>query len=100
MDSMVKIYLNRSFNEVAAAKTLFEISNDAKKKDEFQLPEEITFYSAAISHSYYSIFYAAKAVLLTRNIKTSSPEIHKKTYLSSKKEFVDSGILGVKLLAI
>ena len=46
------------------------------------------------------LIYAAKALLLTKGIKTSSREIHEKTYDAFKKEFVDTGILDVKLLKI
>ena len=53
-----------------------------------------------ISHAYYAIFYATKAILLTKGITTSSPNIHKKTFENFKKEFVDTGILDVKLLEI
>ncbi len=64
------------------------------------LPPEITFYSSVISHSYYAIFYAAKAMLLTKGIKTSKPDVHNKTFDEFKKNFVDTGILGVTLLEI
>ena len=100
MDSMVKIYIQRALNEISIAKLLFEISNNKNKKEEFNIEEETTFYSAVISHSYYSIFYAAKAMLLTKKIKTFAPEVHKKTYLAFKKQFVDSGILDIELLNI
>lgn len=100
MDSMVKIFLQRAVNEISAAKLLFAVSGNESKKKEFELEEAVTFYSAAISHSYYAIFYSAKAILLTRGIRTVSPEIHKKTYNLFKKEFVDSGILDVTLLNI
>jgi uncharacterized protein (UPF0332 family) len=100
MDSMVKIFLQRSLNELIAVKLLFEISNNKDKKEDFHIEEDVTFYSAVISHSYYSIFYAAKAILLTKNIKTEAPEIHKKTYEAFKEQFVDSGVLDIELLNI
>ncbi|MBI2564567.1 HEPN domain-containing protein [Candidatus Woesearchaeota archaeon] len=100
MDSMAKIYLQRALNEISAAKILFEVSNDLKKKQLFQLEEETTFYSSVISHAYYSIFYSAKAILLTKGIKTSTPEIHKQTFEAFKKEFIDNGFLDVELLNI
>lgn len=34
MDSMVEVYLNRSFNEINAAEILFKISCDNEKKEE------------------------------------------------------------------
>ncbi len=100
MDLMVKILLQRSRNELSAAKLLFEISNNKDKREELNIEEEMTFYSAVISHSYYSIFYAAKAILLTKNIKTEAPEVHKKTYEAFKEQFVDSGVLDIELLNI
>ena len=98
MDSLVKIYIERASNEILAAESLKKLSDELKYKEEFGLPSGITFYSSVISHSYYSIFYAAKALLLTKGIKTSSPEVHKKTYEGFKKYFVDTGILDVELL--
>lgn len=100
MDSMVEIYLSRALNELSQAKLLFTISNNNEKKQEFQIEEEMTFYSGVISHAYYSIFYSAKAILLTKEIKTNAPEVHKKTYEAFKREFVESGILDIELLTI
>ena len=100
MDSTVKIYLRRSFNELSAAKLLFAISHDREKKVEFHIEEEMTFYSAVISHSYYAIFFAVKSILLTKGIKTEMPDIHKKTYEVFKEEFVNSGLLDAQLLKI
>ena len=39
-------------------------------------------------------------MLLTKRIRTISPEIHKKTFDAFKKEFVDTGVLDVNLLEI
>ncbi len=100
MDSMVEIYLERANNEIFAAESLKRLSEEAKSKEDFKLPKNITFYSSVISHSYYAIFYSAKAILLTKDIKTSAPEIHKKTFEGFKKNFVDTGLLDVKLLEI
>jgi uncharacterized protein (UPF0332 family) len=100
MASMVNIYLNRALNELSQAKLLFTISNNNEKKQEFHIEEEMTFYSGIISHAYYSIFYSAKAILLTKGIKTTAPQVHKKTYKAFKEHFVDSGIIDVELLEI
>ena len=97
---MVEIFLDRSGNEILAAGSLRRLSVDEKAKQEFSIPRETTFYSSVISHSYYSIFYAAKEILLTKGVRTTSPEIHKKTFDAFKKHFVDSGVLDVKLLEI
>lgn len=100
MDSTVRIYFQRADNELLAAKALKRLSEDSEDKTRFSLPEETTFYSGVISHAYYAIFYAAKALLLTRDIRTSAPEVHKETFDQFKRHFVDTGILDVKLLAI
>lgn len=100
MDSMVSIYLQRSLNEVAVARLLLVVSDNLTKKQEFQIEEDMTFYSSVISHSYYAIFYAAKAILLTRGIKTETPDIHKKTYEAFDITFVQTGILDMELLKI
>jgi uncharacterized protein (UPF0332 family) len=100
MDSMVKIYLQRARNELVAGKLLFDLSENRDKKQEFYIEENMTFYSSAIAHSYYSIFFAAKAMLLTKNIKTEAPEVHKKTFEAFKAHFVDSGLLDIELLTI
>lgn len=100
MDSLVNLYLQRAENERDLAKALLDISQDDKLKLTLNLIEDITFYSAVISHSYYCIFYCAKALLLTKNIKTDLPEVHKKTLDEFKKHFVDTGILDVELLKI
>ena len=100
MDSTAKIYLQRSLNKISIAKLLLTISNNNKKKQEFQIEEDMTFYSGSISHAYYSIFYATKAILLTKSIKTEMPDVHKKTYEAFKAEFVDSGVLDIELLNI
>ncbi len=100
MDLMEEIYIKRAENEIVAAEKLKEMSEDSKTREFMQVPDDMTFYSAAISHSYYSIFYAAKALLLTKGIKTSSPDVHKRTLDAFKEHFVDTGVLDVKLLEI
>lgn len=100
MDSLVEISLNRADNELLAAESLKRLSTDSKAKEEFEIPQRTTFYSAVISHSYYAIFYAAKAMLATRKIKTTAPEVHRKTYDAFEKNFVKTGMLDVKLLKI
>mgnify|MGYP001573678276 CR=1 FL=1 len=100
MDSMVEIYFDRASNELLAAESLKRLSEDSKAKEEFNLPQKTTFYSSVISHSYYAVFYAAKAILLTKRIKTDAPNVHKKTYDEFKRVFVDTGMLDMKLLDI
>ena len=100
MDSVVEIFIKRANNEILVAESLKKLSEDLKYKQEFNISQDSTFYSSVISHSYYAIFYTAKAILLTKNIKTSSPNIHKKTYDLFYETFVKTGILDKRLLQI
>ncbi len=98
MDSI--LYLERAENELELAKVIFTITNEKNIQENiFGLKQPLTFFSAVISHSYYSIFYAAKSYLLTKGIKTDSPEEHKKTFEEFKK-LVEKGIIDVELLKI
>ncbi len=100
MDSVIKAYLERAQNELAVADLLMRTSQEKSAKEFFGVHENITFYSSVISHSYYAIFYSAKAILLTRGIKTSPPEIHKRTFDEFEKNLVKTGVLDVRLLEI
>ena len=100
MDLMIKNYLDRAENELVLSASIKRLSDESEAKEYFNISQDLTFYSSVISHAYYSIFYSAKAILLTKGIKTSSPEIHKKTFEEFKKNFVETGILDVKLLEI
>lgn len=92
MDSRVELLLARSDNELLLADRLKVLTEDERAKDFLKIPMDRTFYSAVISHAYYSIFYAAKAMLLTKGIITASPDVHKKTFpnaLQSAEEFTE-----------
>src|SRR3989338_5503422 len=79
MNDEAKLYLQRAENELVTAQMLFEISNNPTlQKEQFKLEKDFTFYSPVIGHSYYSIFYSAKAILIKNEIKTEAPEVHKK----------------------
>lgn len=99
MDSKVELYLKRARTEMNIAILLLG-SSENKILHTFGIPEEETFYSGVISHCYYSIFYSAKAMLLTKCIETKSPDIHKRTFDAFKEQFIDTGILDAKLLLI
>jgi uncharacterized protein (UPF0332 family) len=100
MDSKAEMYMKRARTEIDSAFTLFESSGNQKIKEILSLDAGETFYSGAISHAYYAIFYCAKAMLLTKGIETESPEIHKRTFDGFKTTFIDTGILDAKLLLI
>ena len=96
----LKLYIHRSENELKLADIIFTLSEKQKiQTDVFDIKDPETYYSATITHCYYSIFYAAKAYLLKKGIKVTAPEEHKKTFEEFKK-FVDSGELDVELLKI
>jgi len=99
MDSKVNLYLKRSRTEMNIASLLLKTSS-SKILNDFGIPEDETFYSGVISHCYYSIFYSAKAMLLSKGIETKPPEIHKKTLDAFKEQFIDSGVLDTRLLLI
>lgn len=99
MDSLVSIYFDRAENELMAAGSLSLLSESNQAKTDFALPSDVTFYSSVISHSYYAIFYATKALLLTKNIRTKAPEVHKKTFEEFQK-IIETKELDVVLLKI
>jgi len=100
MDLMIRNYLDRAENELVLAASIKRLSDESEAKEYFKIDQKFTFYSSVISHAYYSIFYAAKAILLTKGISVSFPEEHRKTFDAFKEQFVDTGILDVKLLEI
>ena len=100
MGSLIEVYLDRSNNEIMIAESLKRLTEQEGDKENFDLPGDFSFYSAVISHSYYAIFYAAKALLLTKKIDTKAPEVHKKTFEEFKKNFVDTNELDINFLKI
>lgn len=69
MDSKVKLYIERGENEIDLANVIFKVTEDKQlQKESFNLSKTQTFYSAVISHCYYSIFYLAKAYLLNKGV--------------------------------
>lgn len=90
MDSEVKIMLDRADNEIIAAKALKKLSEDEKAQQELSVPNKTTFYSSVISHSYYSIFYAARAYLISKGIKLSSEQgVHQQVYFQFKRIIIE-----------
>ena len=100
MDSDTKLYLERAQNELKLAEIVMQISinKDIQMKiSDIDKPD--TYFSSVISHSYYSIFYTAKAYLIMKGIITKVPEEHKKTYNEFKK-LVSQGIVDKELLRL
>ncbi|MBS3123569.1 HEPN domain-containing protein [Candidatus Woesearchaeota archaeon] len=99
MDFEHKIYLTRAENELNLSLIIMKISDDKDMQVSTLGMREDTYYSATISHAYYCIFYAAKAYLLLKGIKTEAPEEHRKT-LEQFSKLVDNGTIDVELLKI
>jgi uncharacterized protein (UPF0332 family) len=98
MDS--RLHIRRAENELKLAAIVLAISEEPKiQTDTFNIKEPETYYSSVIGHSYYSIFYAAKAYLLKKGVKVTAPAEHKRTCAEFEK-FVDGGELDVELLKI
>lgn len=95
----VDLYLKRAEEKILLAKTCFGIPTTSETKKFLNLSQDKTFFNDVISLSYYSIFYAAKAYLLSKGIETWPPEEHKKTYQEFAK-FVEMGVLSRELLNI
>lgn len=70
MDSEDKLYLERAENEIILAKTNLDISLSNELKNILKIQNNRTFFNDVITQCYYSIFYTAKAYLLSRNIET------------------------------
>src|SRR3989344_285359 len=101
MNGEAELCLQRAENEFVAAQMLSDISNNPSlQKEKFKLEKDFTFYSSVISHSYYCIFYSAKAILIEIGIKTEAPEVHKKTLEAFEKYLVKTGKLDAELLRI
>jgi len=99
MDLDFKIYIKRAENEINLSKIIMRVSeSDDIQRDIFGIPHD-TYFSAVISHSYYSIFYMTKAYLLKKGVKVDAPQEHRKTYEAFKK-FVEKGLVDVELLRI
>lgn len=98
-DHKETLYIERAKNELDLVKAIFRLSTSKRLKSEFELKEDTTFFSNAISNSYYCIFYSAKALLHTKNISTNPPEEHKRT-LEAFEELVITGEIDIELLKI
>ena len=101
MDSEYKdiLYIQRAKNELELAKAIFKLSTENRLKLEFELSEDTTFFSNAISNAYYCIFYSAKALLESKGIKTAFPDEHLKT-LNEFEKLVNAGEIDTELLMI
>lgn len=99
MDSNYNIYLERAQNEINLAEIIMELSSNPDLQGNFNVTKIDTYFSSVISHSYYCIFYSAKAYLLKKGIKITMPNEHKKAFNAFRK-FVKKGTVDKELLRI
>ena len=78
MKGKIEALLQRMYDSLGSAKLLLD--ND--------------YYDSSISRSYYAMFYAAEAILLTKNLKFSS---HKSVISLFGEHFVKSGVFPSEL---
>jgi uncharacterized protein (UPF0332 family) len=100
MDSIAISYLERAKNEIILSDAIMALSTDTKIRELLKIPTDAVFHSAIISHSYYAIFHSAKAILLTKGIRTQSPNVHNETLNAFKSSLVDTGLLDYELFKI
>ncbi len=96
----IKLNLSKAENELKHAEAVFKISFNEKLKKELELLDTDTFYSGVISHAYYTIFFAAKVLLIKEKLTTKSPNIHKATLDAFSYYFILNGKLDLELLLL
>jgi len=99
MDLKDELLIKRAEHEIVASELLYKLSEDSPEKTILNVSSGTTFYSAVISHAYYSIFYAAKYYLLSRKINIPEQGQHNFVYQKFKK-FAKTGELDKELLEI
>ncbi len=100
MPSTKRLFLERAENELDLAGVILRVTTDIElQRKAFHLSRTQSFYSGVITHSYYAIFYGAKAYLSSKDVATTSPNVHKKTFEAFKR-FVEKGIVDVELLTL
>lgn len=98
MDSPTDLCLKRANNELILASIIQRVSNENPlKKDVFQIDQDLTFYSAVISHAYYAIFNSAKAYLISKGVVFPRQGQHQKAYQEFSKN-VKKGVINKELL--
>ncbi len=100
MDSKVRLLMDRAENEILVAQALKKLSEEVSLKKEFDFSPSASFYSNVIGHSYYAIFYCAKAYLIANNIHLKEMQgQHQQVYFEFRK-LVEKGLIDIELLRI
>ncbi|MBI4141034.1 hypothetical protein HY485_04320 [Candidatus Woesearchaeota archaeon] len=77
MPQHVHFFMKNAETSILTAKTLYEISTNINKKQTLALADEFETYLWVIVSAYYTMFYAALALLAKNEIKTGDKIVHK-----------------------
>jgi len=75
----VTFFIEQSERSLRTANLIFEVSNESKIKQDLKIENEFESYIWVIVTSYYSMFYAALALLSSEGIKVGHQIVHKVT---------------------
>jgi uncharacterized protein (UPF0332 family) len=92
MASKVENYLEKSESKLLLAKNSYSLSTNSYLRELSGLPREMTFFNETAQQSYFSIFYAAKAYLISNNFETFPPGEHSSTYNGLERELNCNGV--------
>jgi len=92
MASKVENYLEKSESKLLLAKNSYSLSTNSYLRELSGLPREMTFFNETVQQSYFSIFYAAKAYLISNNLETRPPGEHISTYNGLERELEFNGV--------
>jgi len=73
----IHFFMKNAETSILTTKTLYEISTDNNKKQALALQDHFETYLWVIVSAYYSMFYAALALLAKNEIKTGDKIAHK-----------------------
>jgi len=99
MDLGDETLIERAEHEIVLSELLNKLSGNIPEREALNVSVGITFYSAVISHAYYSIFYSAKYYLRSKNIVIPEQGQHNFVYRKFKK-LAKTGELDKELLEI
>jgi uncharacterized protein (UPF0332 family) len=91
------MHLARAEDELLLARTDYLFSTDASVAATLGIPAGKTFFFSVITHSYFAVFHATKAYLVTKGIMTGPPKEHAAT-LAAFRRLVAIGAVDKDLL--
>jgi uncharacterized protein (UPF0332 family) len=73
----IRFFIKNAEKSIMTAKALFELSEEPQKKKALALDESFESYLWVIVSAYYSMFYAALALMASKNMKVGEQSPHK-----------------------